>query len=211
MTSGGRELLKWLALVLMTGDHVNKVLFSGSFQWLSELGRVAFPVFAVVLAYNAAVDARPGTSGRAIRRLLVAGAIVQPFHALAFGYWLPVNVLFSLALGLYVCTARSAWAALTAWAVLGLFVDYQWTGPALMLGARLWFGARTLTGHVVAAVALGAAYGALCLYNGNCWALLSVPLLFVLGRLDVRLPRVRWVFLGYYVAHLVALAAIAST
>jgi len=211
MTSGGRELLKWLALVLMTGDHVNKVMFAGSLQWLSEVGRVAFPVFAVVLAYNAAVDTRSGTAGRAIRRLLLAGAIVQPFHALAFGYWLPVNVLFSLALGLYVCTARSVWAALGAWAVLGLFVDYQWTAPALMLGARLWFGAKTWTGHVVAAVALGAAYGALCVYNGNGWALLSVPVLWALGRLDVRLPRVRWVFLGYYVAHLVLLSAIAST
>lgn len=211
MTSGGRELLKWLALVLMTGDHVNKVLFSGALPWLTELARVCLPIFAVVLVYNATVDARHGTAGRAIRRLLVAGAIVQPFHALAFGYWLPVNVLFSLALGLYVCTARSAWAALVAWAVLGLFVDYQWTGPALMLGARLWFGARTWTGRVIAVVVLGAAYVALCIYNGNCWALLSVPVLFVLGRWNVRVPRVRWVFLGYYVSHLILLAAIAST
>ena len=46
MTSGGREALKWIALVLMTGDHVARVFFGGYVPVVSELGRIAFPVFA---------------------------------------------------------------------------------------------------------------------------------------------------------------------
>ena len=43
MTSSAREVLKWLAVVLMTCDHVAKVIYGGYVPGLSEAGRVAFP------------------------------------------------------------------------------------------------------------------------------------------------------------------------
>lgn len=45
------ELLKWIALVLMTGDHVNKFLLSSSNVVLFSLGRTVLPIFIFVLAY----------------------------------------------------------------------------------------------------------------------------------------------------------------
>lgn len=207
MTSGGRELLKWVALVLMTGDHVNKALFGGQLPALTEAARVVFPIFAVVLCYNLATSPSAGATLRAYRRLLVAGVIVQPFHALAFGYWLPLNVLFSLALGIYVCTSQSFARALLVWLVGGLFVDYQWTGPALMLAVCVWL---RRPGHWQAWLLLAAAFGALCWYNGNAWALLALPMLWWLGRLEVEVPRWRWTFLGYYGGHLAILAGIGA-
>ena len=38
--SGARELLKWIALLAMTGDHVAKVVFGGYVPVVSELGRI---------------------------------------------------------------------------------------------------------------------------------------------------------------------------
>ena len=58
MADGTIEGLKWLALVLMTGDHVNKYLFNATLPVLFEAGRIALPLFVFVLAYNLA---RPGT------------------------------------------------------------------------------------------------------------------------------------------------------
>ncbi|MBK7549911.1 MAG: hypothetical protein IPI20_19875 [Rhodoferax sp.] len=55
--NGTLEALKWLALVLMTGDHVNKYVLADSLPGLFELGRLAMPLFMFVLAYNLA---RPG-------------------------------------------------------------------------------------------------------------------------------------------------------
>jgi hypothetical protein len=52
--SGARELLKWIALLAMTGDHVAKVVFGGYVPVVSELGRIAFPLFALVMACNLA-------------------------------------------------------------------------------------------------------------------------------------------------------------
>jgi TraX protein. len=52
------EAIKWIALVLMLGDHVNKYLFNESLPFLYEAGRTVMPMFCVVLAYNLA---RPDT------------------------------------------------------------------------------------------------------------------------------------------------------
>lgn len=208
MTSAGRELLKWVALLLMTGDHVNKVLLHGSQPWLTEAARVVFPIFAVVLAFNLAARLGPAVARRAMIRMLAAAALVQPFHALAFGYFLPLNVLFTLALGVYVCTAPR-WLGAVAWVVGGLFVDYQWFGVGVVVAgwfcvAGYWYRDWVRYGAVVAAVA------SLAAINGNWWALAALPLLWLLRTYEGQVPRWRWTFYGYYVAHLVLLAALAG-
>ena len=63
------EALKWMALILMTVDHVNKYLLHDSMPALFQAGRISMPLFVFVLAYNAA---RPDffTSGAATRTCL---------------------------------------------------------------------------------------------------------------------------------------------
>lgn len=209
MTSAGREVLKWLALVLMTGDHVNKVLFAGQLPWLTEIARVVFPIFAVVLAYNLSQHPSPEATRRALTRMLVFAVLAQPFHGWAFGYWLPVNVLFTLALGVYVATARPWWQSAIAFIAGGGFVDYQWFGVAVVVAA-FWFlrvpaGSRN---RLLAAGSLVAAVASLYAINGNLIALTAFPLLWLLGKLPGRVPRWRWTFLCYYLAHLAALTVL---
>ena len=85
LNSGTLEALKWLAMLLMTLDHVNKHLLHASVPELFAAGRLALPLFGFVLGYNLA---RPGalTSGgysRTARRLAVFGSIATiPFIAL---------------------------------------------------------------------------------------------------------------------------------
>ena len=57
LSSGSLEALKWLALLLMTLDHVNKHLLHASVPELFAAGRLALPLFGFVLGYNLA---RPG-------------------------------------------------------------------------------------------------------------------------------------------------------
>lgn len=147
MTSSARELLKWLAVILMTGDHVAKVIYGGYVPGLSEAGRVAFPLFALVMAYNLA---QPGADvGKSIRRLALWGVIAQPVHALAFGYWLPLNILLTFAL----CAAAV---------------------------------------HAV---------------NQRGWV--ALPVAVSLSRASWLVPRGRWAFYGYYVAHLACMGLLA--
>ena len=85
LNSGPLEALKWLALLPMTPDHVNKHLLHASVPELLAAGRLALPLFGFVLGCNLA---RPGAlaSGgysRTARRLAVFGSIATiPFIAL---------------------------------------------------------------------------------------------------------------------------------
>lgn len=54
ISNGAVESLKWLALVAMTSDHVNKIIFKSQLPLMSEFGRIAMPLFGMVLAYNLA-------------------------------------------------------------------------------------------------------------------------------------------------------------
>ncbi|WP_440570630.1 TraX family protein [Stenotrophomonas muris] len=203
MTSSAREVLKWLAVVLMTCDHVAKVIYGGYVPGLSEAGRVAFPLFALVMAYNLA---QPGADAvKSVRRLGMWGLIAQPVHALAFGYWLPLNILLTFALcaaAIYAAGQRR-WVVLAfAAAVLPAFVDYQWAGVGFVLLAWLAFRRRQYW-------LLVPAFAAICWFNGNLWALAAIPVALGLSRLVWPVPRGRWAFYCYYVAHLACIGLLA--
>jgi len=68
ISNGALEGLKYLALLFMIGDHVNKYLFNATLPGLFELGRLAMPLFGIVMAYNLA---RPGIADPHIKRLLI--------------------------------------------------------------------------------------------------------------------------------------------
>lgn len=216
MTSGGRELLKWLALVLMTGDHVVTVFGFGHVPVVSQLGRVAFPVFALVMAYNLA---QPGAdAGKSARRLALWGLVATPAAVLAFGQALPLNVLltFAAAAGCIWALERRQWALGALLCIVApVALDYSWPGVWLVLAAWAWFkshGGRMhwLLGswdwrqqrlYLVLPIWVWACMGMLCLYNGNGWALLALPAM-VLGELPARIPRSGRAFYAYYVGHL---------
>ncbi|MCU1122523.1 TraX family protein [Stenotrophomonas sp. Sm3147] len=203
MTSSAREVLKWLAVVLMTCDHVAKAIYGGYVPGLSEAGRVAFPLFALVMAYNLA---QPGADAvKSVRRLAMWGLIAQPVHALAFGYWLPLNILLTFALcaaAIYAAGQRK-WVVLAfAAAVLPAFVDYQWAGVGFVLLAWLAF-------HRQQCWLLVPAFAAICWFNGNLWALAAIPVALGLSRVAWPVPRGRWAFYGYYVGHLACLGLVA--
>lgn len=208
MTSAGREWLKWIALILMTGDHVNKVIFHGAYPWLTDAARVVFPIFAIVFVYNLRFQEYGDHGLRAATRVAIAGLVVQPLHAWAFGYWLPLNVLLSLSAGAFVCWlfSRGRWLpALLLWAFAGLWVDYSWWGIAVMAAAY-----TAMRSDDRSTILLPLAVGSLALINGNLWALLSIPLIWLIGQAPGHFPRWRWTFLAYYAGHLAALAIAAE-
>ncbi|NVK41088.1 MAG: conjugal transfer protein TraX [Oceanospirillaceae bacterium] len=210
LADGTLETLKWLALILMTGDHINRYLFDGTLPLLFELGRLALPVFVVVLAYNLS---RPGAFERGayertMKRLAIAGVVASvPFIALNTALdtgWLPLNVLFSLLVltaTLYLIERGELAAAGVVFLIGGNLVEYRWFG--LALGVATWCYCRQPS-LPTAAVALTACAG-LWLINGNGWALAAVPLILGATRVRLPLPRLRWIFYAYYPVHLTAI------
>jgi hypothetical protein len=212
ITDGTIESLKWIALLLMTGDHINKYLFNGTLPVLFEAGRLAMPLFVFVLAYNLA---RPsafcrGVYLRTIARMAAFAALASiPFMALGglvAGWW-PLNILFTLLTitsTLYLVelgTPASYTAAALTFLVSGALVEFSW--PPLIFGLAVWWYCNR-PNWIPLALALSS-IASLWVVNGNLWALAAIPVVVLASCFDLRIPRRRWAFYTYYPLHLAAL------
>jgi hypothetical protein len=208
VSDGTLEALKWLGMVLMALDHINKFLLGESNAVLFDLGRMVMPLFGFVLMYNLA---RPGALAagvhrRVMQRLLVFGALSTPIFGALVGWW-PLNILFMLLLSTGIVwlierggKTRLALAVL-AFVLAGAVVEFWWFGVLACLGA--WACCRKPTAMQLALWAL--ALSSLWIVNRNFAALAALPLIWGAARINIPMTRHRWVSYGFYPAHLVAI------
>ena len=216
LSSGTLEALKWLALLLMTIDHVNKHLLHASVPELFAAGRLALPLFGFVLGYNLA---RPGALAKGVYprtagRLAVFGSIATvPFIALGglgWGWW-PFNIMATLLVAT-LCAwlieiggpARLALAGVV-FIVGGTLVEFWWPGLAACLLAWAYCSRPS---WVTLALWVGA-LASLYVINRNLWALAAFPLIFAAGHVKLNMPRGRFGFYVYYPVHLAVLWGLA--
>jgi hypothetical protein len=129
----GRELLKWIAIITMTVDHVGVLLYP-EFTVLRFIGRFSFPLFAYLLILGI-------ENTRNIRnyfvRLFVFALISQvPFFlALGYGPFDSLNIFFTLSSGLlfiYFFKKNSIFVLVPLFASLVLPFDYGIYGIAVI-------------------------------------------------------------------------------
>jgi hypothetical protein len=209
VSDGTLEALKWLALLLMVADHINKYLLHDASHILFNCARSAMPLFVFVLAYNLA---RPdsfesGAHTRTMKRLALFGVLATPpFMALGglLAGWWPLNILFALlsltAIIYYLeqQTIPGCLIACTVFIVAGSSVEFWW--PVLAFGIAVWWYCNTpqLTALIIAIVALLL----LRLINGNDWALAALPVLFLSTAVNIPMRRYQWLFYYFYPVHL---------
>ena len=205
IANGTLEALKWLGLVLMTLDHVNKYLLAGSSWVLFDLGRLVMPVFGFVLMYRLAHADTPvsGVHARVARRLLIVGIGATPVFV-ALGGWWPLNILFTLLLATGIVRLLGqggVWrwlAAVTAVAIGGAGVEFGWFGVLACVGAWAYCRQPTPVRLACWAAALASLWGV----NGNFAALAALPLIWGATRVTITLARWHWAFYAYYPLHL---------
>ena len=200
------EPLKWVALAAMTFDHINTFLLAGSVPALYALGRIAFPLFALVLASNLA---RPSAHYGRLSARLVGFGLLAALPLTVMGHAMPLNVMFTFAAAVLVIALRDAgWlkSGAVAFVLLGIVVDYHWPGLLLIVAARRYFATKG-TGSML--VTLGALV-ALAWPNENYWALAAVPVILAVQHAQIDVPRLRWAFYAYYPLHFAVLALLAK-
>lgn len=233
LTSFGLHLL---AMGLMLCDHICLALMPGRL-WMTCVGRLAFPIFAFLVAEG---FVRTRSRARYARRLLIFALVSEvPFDLLAAGrpvYPFHQNVLwtFLIALG---CMQLLEWAKsdprpaarldVSAGAVLGGFlagtafmVDYF--GPGVWTVLVFYFfrgdGWRQRLGQLLCLLFLNGwlLAGQTVLLGGlalpiQAFAVLALPFIWLYrGRQGPHGRAVRWLFYGFYPAHLLVLAAAAA-
>lgn len=232
--------LHLLAMGFMLCDHVCLALAPHRL-WMTCVGRLAFPIFAFLVAEG---FARTCSRARYARRLLLFALLSEvPFDLLAAGspvYPFHQNVLwtFLIALGCMQLLERAkaeprpaARFALGAGAVLGgylagwvFLVDYFGPGVWTVLVCYLFrgdgwrqrlgqlAGLLALNGWLLGGSSLLITAGPLALaLPVQTFAVLALPFLWLYrGRQGPHSRAVRWLFYGFYPAHLLALAAAAA-
>ena len=211
INDGSIESVKWLALILMTADHINHFLLKMQVPVMYEIGRLAMPIFGFVLAFNLA---RPGAFERGIhlrtmKRLLIFGLLATPFYGVLHK-WLPLNILFTLLLVTYLIYIAekdgkdSRLLFILMFCIAGFFVEYAWFGVAYCLAAW-WFckSPNLERGLLLLAITVS-----LWVTNLNFWACAALPLIYLASFSNIRIPRLRFVFYAYYPIHLALLLAI---
>jgi hypothetical protein len=208
VSDGTLESLKWLALLLMVANHINKYQLHDASHALFNSGRIAMPLFVFVLAYNLA---RPdsfkrGAQTRTMKRLALFGVLATPpFMALGglLAGWWPLNILFallSLTAIIYYLEQQTlpGYLIVCAFIVAGSSVEFWW--PVLAFGIAVWWYCKApqLTTMIIAVVALLL----LRLINGNDWALAALPVLFLSTAVNIPVPRYQWLFYYFYLVHL---------
>lgn len=135
---------QWLALITMTIDHVVRYLAPELMWASSSIGRVAFPLFAGMVAWHGCFNTRnPFRYGR---RIMTIGLVAQlPYMLLPRSSW-QWNVCFTLGLGLmWVSVYRDLWRAqenkASGWGTLSLplfllasLVGWYWLGNSVEYG-----------------------------------------------------------------------------
>jgi hypothetical protein len=215
ISSGTLEALKWLAVVAMTIDHVDRFLLGGAHVAMMEIGRLAMPLFCFVLAYNLA---RPealasGAAVRVLKRILIfAVPATLPYLELTLAPigWLPLNIMFTLAAGTAFIilverpTLGRQLAAIALFTIAGALVDFGWAGIGMYVCS--WYLFRTKT------VFWGATLLSFMLLSGSLqgtqWILAAVPV-FVLGFfIRLKVPRWRNALYYYYPLHLAVIVVL---
>jgi hypothetical protein len=94
----GRELLKWIAIITMTVDHVGAVLYP-EVPVLRFVGRLAFPLFAYLLVLG--MESTRNVRNYFLRLFIFALISQVPFFlAVGYGPFEYLNIFFTLSFGL---------------------------------------------------------------------------------------------------------------
>jgi hypothetical protein len=216
-----REITKWLALVAMVLDHTGKTLLPFLMLPMHFAGRLALPLFALVIAERLA--RRAALRGKYLRRLAFWGVVAQPGYAMVASE--PAgNILFTLGLGvaLDLCLrdfggasgARRAALLLVAALSLGLATQCDYGVPGVLLVPVLaalerWrpLTASWASGPLALAVNV---IGSAAPVFVHLAALAASPMAAWLRETPVPLPRPhRYFFHAFYAGHLYLLAALA--
>jgi hypothetical protein len=207
ISSGTLEALKWLGMLTMTIDHVNRIFYQGQYYWALCVGRVAMPLFAFVFSYNfaQAKEFREQNYEKSFKRLILFGILATPGYILMrhLPGIIPLNILFLLFavaafLFFYEQKGKLNLESLAIFFVGGVFVEFSW--PGILVGIAFWFYCKQT--YWLTSLMAVMATATLYLDNLNNWALAALPIIWLAPYIRINIPRIRYLFWCYYPLHL---------
>jgi len=172
----GRELLKWIAIITMTVDHLGVILYP-EFTVLRFIGRLSFPLFAYLLMLG--METTRNIRNYFIRLFIFALISQVPFFlAIGYGPFDSLNIFFTLSAGLlfiHFFKKTSVFAIVPLLVALVLPFDYGIYGIAV-IGCMYILKENTKFG-VFSLVLLNALF--LVPWNSQFLSIAAIPLILL--------------------------------
>jgi hypothetical protein len=172
----GRELLKWIAIITMTSDHVGRILYP-EFTVLHFIGRLSFPLFAYLLILG--METTRNIRNYFIRLFVFAFISQVPFFlAIGYGPFDSLNIFFILSSGLlfiYFFKKGSMLVVVPMLASLVLPFDYGIYGIAVI--GCMYILKKNIKFGVASLVLLNALF--LVPWNSQFLSIAAIPLILL--------------------------------
>lgn len=197
LSSPQQELLKWIAVALMVLDHIG--MFFEGYEWTRQPGRLVYPIFAFLAAYNYLYNTK--NKERYLIRLMLWALVAQPIYSV-FVFYSELNILFTILLGLFAVHIVNTQKGLSVlWCLLvvplAYFTSYGVMGVLLVLAFYLALKDRRFLALPLVCLAL------LNAPKFIFFTMLSIPLILMMMRLKGVSVRVSGIcFYAFYPAHL---------
>lgn len=193
-------MIKYLAVIFMLLDHINKILFNNEYLILTIIGRLAFPLF-IYLAVSSYMF-YTSSKENYILRILFFALLTTPFYTLGFGELLPLNIFYTISLGLvliYMIEQKYYLFSFVPYA-LSLYTDYSFYGVLCFLAFYYYLLKRDTPGLIF----LGIALFLLNPYYLNSYLFLFVPLIYMDMNYKVNFKSFlnKYVFYAFYPLHI---------
>jgi len=215
--------LKIIAMVTMVCDHVGVALFP-EVSWLRILGRLAFPIYAFMIAEGCR---HTRSMGRYFGAMVILAVICQIVYYVAMeSLYMCILVTFSLSIGLIwllkhaESTKKPIWYLAFFTGVCGVlllcelfpewipttdfYVDYGFLG--VMIPVCI-YAAKTRQSQILVALLALVVLSATSDRN-QWWCLLAIPLLLLYNGQRGKW-KLKWFFYLFYPVHLVVIQGIA--
>jgi len=130
----GRELLKLIAVITMTVDHIGAILYP-AYWVLRVVGRLSFPLFCFLIVLG--VESTRNVKNYFIRLLLFALVSQFPFFlALGTGMFESLNIFFTLSFGVMFIHFLNKKSPLILLPILASFLNFDYSiYGILMMGS----------------------------------------------------------------------------
>ena len=239
INSGSIEFLKWVGLLSMTVDHLNTFLLNSAYPIMMQIGRIALPLFTIVIAYN--VASYKGNIDklilRVIKRLLLFGVAAIPafaYHKFMIApdreslfilqwydqvaFFFPLNVLFNFALLLLLIKWANKAKENTAYIIylmIGLFIltpigEYGLSSFLIGLGVYYLYSENLLARYLGQTLFVLGFCFLVVVYSQSFYAMLALPLFWIASNYNFKAPRAGYFFYAYYPLHISLIVLLAT-
>jgi len=208
------ELLKWIAIILMVMDHSGRILFNDN-EYLIALGRIAFPLFAYILAHNYFFFTK--NKNKQLLSILAIAIISQPIYVYVFDSNI-LNIMFTLFAGLLsinlyenlkekldrIHFINSMIVLFVFIIVMGYFVEYVFFGIFLIIS--MYTGFKLKNNNLIPVSIVLILLSNLPRLSLAPVGILSLPLILLSKKMKFKIRRVnKYLFYLFYPIHLLLL------